>query len=278
VKGDYIEEETNLEEDEVDPSKFLAIEKFFGPIFDPVYAFKYFEYEDGSFPTLEAETCYRDPNVCIDISIDPITGIPKREEFGCCGEDADGNPIPCNFCNDGFIVCEETKDSWNCDQNFTFHGLIKSYRQEEAGTNPPINCENYYEAEEYYKNPEIDLLGDISEDDYILNFTVESGLNPGTLSSFEYITNRMFTGYPGGFITNSSSEFERVTTFKNIKGEIQETGVSLAEHEARLLFEECEGRCDERKEEFRRILIQSLEDRCYVIRDCKVATNELIFW
>lgn len=274
--GDYINVVNNLPEDEIDPSKFLAIEKFFGPIFDPVYAFKYFEYEDGTFPILEAETCYRDPNICIDISIDPITGEPKREEFGCCGEDAQGNPIPCNFCNTGFLVCEETKDDWDCDQNFTFHGLIKSYREEEVGTNPPVSCENYYEAEEYYRNPELDLPDDIAESDYILNFTPESELTPGTLSSFEFITNRMFVGYPGGFITNSPSEFERVTTFKNIKGEVQETGVSLAEHEARLLFEECEGRCDERRDEFKRILIQSLEDRCYVIGDCKVATNDNI--
>ncbi len=251
------------------------IHKLFPFIKDPVYAFKYYEYQEGLFPILEAETCYRDPNICIDVVVNPDTGEITEEEFGCCGEDAQGNPIPCNFCDSGYIQCPETKNDWSCDQRFTFHDMLKSYREDAAAEQIPINCENFYEATSYVHNP--DFEKDPETDAMVLRFNNPS-IEAGILTELEYLSVNLFVEYDaaGGYITNSLSDFTPVTHFKNLLGEVPGDGISIIENEARELFEDCDSNCDQRRKEFKSKLIQLFEDRCYVIGDCKIDPNDNI--
>ncbi|WAC02737.1 hypothetical protein N7U66_03435 [Lacinutrix neustonica] len=198
IDGDYI----FTSQEEIDnnvPENVWAgrIAEFFPFIKDPVFAFKYFEYKDGAFPILEGETCYRDPNLCIDEE----TG----EEFGCCGEDANGDPIPCNFCGVGYLICEETKSDWNCEQRFTFYGLLKSYREEVVPGLVPINCENYYEANSYVINPDYGLEPENSS----LEFN-DPTIQQGSLTTLEYLSVNLFVDFDpvGGYITTSLSSME----------------------------------------------------------------------
>jgi len=231
---------------------------------DPVYAFKYYEYKEGTFPILEAETCFRDPNICIDEE----TG----EEFGCCGEYPDGSPIPCNFCNTGYIQCEVTSSGWECDQRLTYYNLIKDFKEEVVPDIVPVNCENYFEATKYVLNPDYDKISG-----FILTFDSDEVL-PGTLSSLEYLSADLFAEN-GGYITNSIADMPPVPQdqwFTNLQGETLEEGVSIIENEMYELVRDCNEGCEDREEEFKAKLIQLFEDRCYVIGECKIETNDNI--
>jgi len=71
-------------------------ENLFPAAKDPVYAFKYYQYKDGSRPEVEIATCYRDPNRCY------VNG----QEVPCCP----GLPDElCNFCGIGKVKCQVTK-------------------------------------------------------------------------------------------------------------------------------------------------------------------------
>ncbi len=231
---------------------------------DPVYAFKYYEYKEGTFPILEAETCFRDPNICID----EVTG----EEFGCCGEYPDGTPIPCNFCDVGYIQCEVTSSGWDCDQRLTYYNLIKDFKEEVVPDIVPVNCDNYFEATKYVLNPDFD-----KESGFILTFDSDEVL-PGTLSSLEFLSEDLFAEN-GGYITNTLADMPPIPQgqwFHNLKGEQLEEGVSIIENEIYELVQDCNEGCDDRKEEFKQKLIQLFEDRCYVIGACKIFPNDNI--
>ncbi|MBP2832841.1 hypothetical protein J8281_11650 [Aquimarina sp. U1-2] len=264
--------ETAASIEQADDQNIGILHKLFPFIKDPVYAFKYYEYQEGLFPILEAETCYRDPNICINIVVDSDTGEITEEEFACC-QDAQGNPIPCNFCDVGYIQCPETKDDWSCDQRFTFHDMLKGYRETEVAKQIPINCENYYEATSYVHNPDYDK--DPETDTMVLQFR-DTSIESGALTGLEYLSVNLFTEYDSanGYIETSLSGLTPVTHFKNLLGEAPGDGVSIVENEARELFEDCDTNCDQRRKEFKDTLIQLFEDRCYVIGDCKIDPND----
>lgn len=87
-------------------------------IYDPVYAFKYFEYPhevsvandvDNGYRRLELLTCYKDYEV---------------EDINICGY--------------GYIECLLTKENWSGDQRFGFYHMLKAYH--------PFNDTTLYEA------------------------------------------------------------------------------------------------------------------------------------
>jgi len=267
--GDYLPP-IGIEEELPENQLEGRLAEFFPFIKDPVFAFKYFEYEDGAFPILEGETCYRDPNMCIDAE----TG----EEFACC-EDDNGNPIPCNFCGVGYITCEETKEDWDCEQRFTFYGLLKSYREEVVPGLVPINCENYYEATSYVVNPDYNL----EPEDSVLEFN-DPTIPRGSLSSLEYLSVNLFVDYDaaGGYITTSLASMTPLGSrpqeewFTNLAGDQVPDGVSIVEDQAYEMIKDCNENCEDRRGEFRDELIRMFEERCYEIGGCKVDPNDNI--
>ncbi|WP_438422959.1 hypothetical protein [Aquimarina macrocephali] len=239
---------------------------------DPVYAFKYFEYKEGTFPILEGETCFRDPNICIEEVVNETTGQIEEKEFGCCGEYPDGTPIPCNFCDVGYIKCEQTSKDWNCDQRLTFYNLVKDFKEEVIPDVVPVNCGNYFEATSYVLNPDYE-----KETGFILTFTSADVL-PGTLSGLEFLSADLFAEN-GGYITNDFADMPPIPEdrwFTNLAGEPQATGVSMIENEISLLAKDCNENCEEKRELFRQNLIRLFEERCYVIGKCKIDPNDNI--
>ena len=264
IDGDFVATSQEEIDNNVPENKWAGrLAEFFPFIKDPVFAFKYYEYEDGAFPILEGETCYRDPNMCIDDQ----TG----EEFPCCGEDANGDPIPCNFCDVGYITCQETKQDWDCEQRFTFYGLLKSYSEEVVPALVPINCENYFEATSYVINPDYDK----EPEESILEFN-NPAIPRGSLASLEYLSVNLFVDYdPAGYITNSLANMTPYTGFRDLTGEARD-GVSIIEDQAYQMIKDCEDNCEGRRDEFKAILKQLFRDRCYVIGDCKIDPNDNI--
>ncbi len=107
-------------------------ENLFPAVKDPVYAFKYFQYKDGSRPEVEIATCYRDPNRCY------VNGV----EVPCCP----GVPDElCNFCGIGKVKCQVTKKDWNCGQRFTFFELLRNMKDSERinWSDDGLVCDDY---------------------------------------------------------------------------------------------------------------------------------------
>jgi hypothetical protein len=90
--------------------------KIFPLISNPIYAFKYFQYNYGSQPELELLTCFKDPNKCVDIG-----GL----EVPCCTTDGT-TAKNCNFCGFGEVTCNYIKKSWNSNMRLTFYNMVKS--------------------------------------------------------------------------------------------------------------------------------------------------------
>ncbi|WP_298487867.1 hypothetical protein [uncultured Maribacter sp.] len=243
------------------------LKEIFPYLQDPVYAFKYYGYESGTFPDLEVQTCYRDPNICYDIN---------GNEVPCCGGTVE-DPVPCNFCGLGYITCPYTKKDWSCDQRFTFYDMIKNYKETvepEAGV--VINCENYYEDTEYVINPDYGIL--LNEDqsntgDFQLQYT-NSDITLDALVDLKYLSKGLVDTYLVN--TFSSLQSNGVVELKDINGDVQTSGVSLIENDAYAMQQECAGDCDERRSEFREQLIKAFVDRCYEIGECKITANDNI--
>ncbi|MBD0256967.1 MAG: hypothetical protein ICV83_14710, partial [Cytophagales bacterium] len=107
-------------------------ENLFPATKDPVYAFKYYQYKDGSRPEVEIATCYRDPNRCY------VNG----QEVPCCP----GVPEElCNFCGIGKVKCQVTRKDWNCGQRFTFFELLRNMKDSERinWSDDGLVCDDY---------------------------------------------------------------------------------------------------------------------------------------
>jgi len=278
----------------------------FPNIKDPVYAFKYFEYTDGTFQSLEMQTCYRDPNMCHKIVRDgngePVL-LDGEEQLVL---DADGKPIlvpccgtveapePCDFCGIGYIECPYTKLDWNCGQRLTFYDMLKFYIDVPEQSGIPINCENYYESTTYVKNPNYQIY--IEDGSYTPNVIFQfvspdyDSVPLDALNDLEFLSQELLDTYvvtPTFDQLANDPDDEYPTDYTaylyNISGEYVNVSindpannVSLVENDAWFLKQDCEGNCDSRREEFKQELIKMFEARCYVIGGCKVDTNDNI--
>lgn len=247
---------------------------------DPVYAFKYFAYEAGMFPDLEVQNCYRDPNICFDQNGNPTP---------CCGGTLE-NPVPCNFCGVGYITCPYTKESWSCNQRFTFYQMIKNYEETTEPDGAVVNCGNYYEATEYVHNPdfgkvlgELDSDGnEITEDDFVLGYINQQdpempengGVPVDVFADLPYLSQQLIDEY----VLNRTFQDLNTTPveLRDIQGNVQTTGVSIIENDAYAMQEECSENCDQRRNEFREELIKAFLDRCYEIGECKITPTDNI--
>ena len=211
--------------------------KFFN-IKNPIYAFKYFEYDYSSFNDLEISNCFRDPNDCYDSN-----GLLVP----CC------TPSPCYFCGMGIVICDKTKENWSCGQRYTWYSTIKNYTDGSEPVpalcidNVKNDCDRISDAEIWYPDPAcFDPVHNI-------------------LSASEYIS---MTGNPP-----SGSPL----TFEHLNNSLPDTDpISIAEIEAVKLKNRCENGCDseQRRNEFKQKVIQMFTDRCYLIGGCKMSNDD----
>lgn len=143
VDGPFVEDLTSgrpyTEYDDFNPIDPITDKPYFPGVKDPVFTFKYFTYEPGTFPVLEAISCFRDPNICVE----EIDGV--LVEVPCC-PDPSNNDL-CNFCGIGQIECTTTEEEWSCGQRFTFFELLRYYHDPELVTSFEVkDCDSFYET------------------------------------------------------------------------------------------------------------------------------------
>lgn len=261
------------------PKPKNILKDLFGNIEDPVYAFKYYQYKNYSYPQLEGQVCYRDPNLCRVLD---TNGNPKYNKDGyeilqpCCGTNASGDPSPCNFCGIGYVKCPYVKKNWDCGQRYSFFEMIRNYREPAEGDGVVVSCENYFEQKEYVVNPDYEkFVEEGNAPDFTLKYSNNSGKKyPQDLFSGLFVLSKPI--YDDYVDTNESPSWDELEkkTLKNINGGEATSGISLIENDAREMVEFCEEGCNAKKAEFRKKLIEKFTERCYVIGDCKIDSND----
>ena len=133
----------------------------FPNIFDPIYAFKYYEYIENN-RQMEVSTCYTDPNDCYTLQ----NGVRKKvpcckvgNSTAACAKDytypnlaavkdgSDGKGaykfIVAEFCDVGRYRCTLTKDFWTSGQRYGFYDALRYQVQPPASfydTGDQANC------------------------------------------------------------------------------------------------------------------------------------------
>ena len=254
---------------EGEPEETGIIKEVFPNLQDPVYAFKYYHYIAGTFPDLEGETCFRDPNICID----PQTG----EEVPCAGGTVE-EPVLCNFCGLGYISCPYTRESWSCDQRYTFYEMIKNYQETSEPEGVPVTCGNYYEATAYVHNPDFGKEYDSvagNSSDFELRYT-NIDLPLDTFIDLPYLSESLITTYVSNKSFSDLQSEGGVVELTDINGDTQTNGVSIIENDAYHMQQDGIQKCEQRRNEFRQQIIKAFEERCYVIGECKIDPNDNI--
>lgn len=232
--------------------------EMFGNIRNPVYAFKYYEYEYTSRNNLEQTTCFRDPNKCYDENGNTVS---------CC-KDLQGNDIPCYFCGIGNITCQQTKENWNCGQRYSFFEMLKGYRKPDDDNNLeqtvlfPDNCTRRYTPSYWYDNPMS---------------------NPDSRGS-RYLTPAEWATYYGQAVGQYAQYLlplpSNYHAFLHLDGTIDDpslgnyTQISLVEADAAIKMQSCKNGCEDRREEFKAKIMKMFTDRCYTIGGCKMSPND----
>jgi hypothetical protein len=148
----------------------------FSYIKDPVYAFKYFEYEDQVFKFLELQTCYSDPNYY-------YAGNTKN--YICPSPDS-----LCNFCGIGKVKCDITKDAWTAGQRFTYYQMLKKYKKP-----APVDFTTGIDANDYVSVGYLDKLDVNNANDDTLFIWDENSVLKYPTGSSTYVDEIVKSGF-----------------------------------------------------------------------------------
>lgn len=228
--------------------------RLFKYIKNPVFAFKYFEYENyGEYQDLEQQTCFVDPNDCfqmedgkikLDANNNPVI-IPCCEGDNCY-TDSDypatnaSKSIVNNFCGVGRVKCESYYDEWTSEQLFTFYKMYLGYNPTEIELEEDfdVTCEDFVNENEWYE------LINLSENLPLL-------VNGNTYSNYDQTTKSYFA--PLTF----DKDGQTLTTF------------SMVEKEMSSFISQCESGCESKRSEIRKKIYDVLNEKCYVIGECR---------
>ncbi len=249
---------------------------------NPIYAFKYFQYEDvGLYQSLESMTCFMDPNDCYDTDNQGILiledGKPKK--IPCCGEEGDsfchkdyeypnlenitegvgedGNGkfkyVVDEFCGRGRIRCPYTYEFWSSAQRYTFYDMLKTYVETDAKDWQLAikTCDDVVNKTLWYENK----ITDVEEEGY---------------------------NYPGWIDKNQYAQLNLLEKLYYQQVSIQQGGetvteFALTEISLMELIGDCNGGCEQKSQEIKNDLIELLLSKCYIIGGCKTEdTPEIV--
>ncbi len=282
-------------DEESDEVKYV---KMFPFIRNPIYAFKYFEYEnEGMFPKLERDNNFDDPNDCF--AIDEATGFIQLDQNNqpirvpCCGEDLNDpfcypDPdypnladLPDNGCgiktidingqqtkvkyivNDfagfGRVKTPYTKYSWSCGQRYTFYLALKGH------TEPGPKWQQLAEERNcnFYETPQ------------------EWWINPDLDGYDDLVTedekDQIETNNPGVILDKwDASNFDRYTDIVDPEGTYSYDpvdAISFVEYEIVRLLENCHSGCENKRSQLKMDIREMLLDKCYTIGECYDGTD-----
>ncbi len=223
---------------------------------DPVYAFKYFEYEYKSRPRIEMATCFIDPNV-YQTTGEPICGGTPEE------------PQLCDFCGIGKIRCDITHEDWTAGQRFSFYQRVLNSRPEEIEDFIDQPHEKDFTAPgfvqdipQYLINPDLDetsVDGKTLVPAFMAWEEDERVYDPITGDSYlDLVNTKKFVLPPSGSNPNPLTLRSKV--------EIEITALNNRVRSA------CDGRSDEFAQQLRSILTA----KCYQIGGCKLTSDDNI--
>ncbi len=235
-----------VEYPEIDPAIWLK------GIYDPVYAFKYFEYHGNG------------------ASINPTTGNLIKDtpnayrllEIQNCLYDYSRNniqentsPIPnnCNICMVGKIECSQTSKNWSSGQRMAFYMAYRSYIKD--------NDENF------------------EFDSDIVNVTAPGYFTEIVMPTNPISTKTVFRLWEKGtnnalvdYFLDGTSPNQYTTLYNNGNGGFKKPDgtrfKTLVELELDNYNKNIEDVCNAREADLRAKLLQMLSDKCYILVDC----------
>ncbi len=278
----------------------LRIDTLFKSIKDPIYAFKYYEYEDDSRPQLELLTCYKDPNwrkVYVDPNnnnapttadkgvlkavylYDPLNTITVPHLY-----DIDPNtqkpiltgpPSLCNFCGKGYVSCPIVKDQWSSGQRYTFYEMINIYKKPNV-----IDWNDGFSDPKDFASPVSAVVDQTTEGDTNNEYKlwdkdyVSPDDTPNAISN-QVISYQLWEDLdrdPELTTTLSESDYKTLLDKKFIKtdGTRYKTKVELDMDNLNKLM--CDN-CEAQRNSIRHNLLINLQSKCYVIGGCKLPTD-----
>ncbi len=235
--------------------------KMFPNIYDPVYAFKYYEWESAILGTcspcllvncdyntmlkdFEYSICFNDPNWCVD---------NNGNRIPCCGWDemVIGKYKPCNFCDKGFYTCKYDHFNWANGQRYTFYEKIKA--TDFNNLMPPtlsatcdLDCDKKNTATNWYSPPD------------------------GYYGSMDYIPYQRSGFFASFWLCEAKTEFPTTPAiFQNL---------SYSQVQALISTNDCIDKCEARRNEFRDEVIKMFTDRCYIIGVCMNGEENVVPW
>ncbi|MCT4647091.1 MAG: hypothetical protein N4A74_19035 [Carboxylicivirga sp.] len=240
----------------------------FQNILNPVFAFKYFNYNgpgNEDYQAFESRYCLIDPNDCIEVVNDyyGFTEIGSTNTFVY-------NTTPCNsslnvlyenypatgeskvivdeFCGIGRVICTEYYQNWSADQRFTFWDMLRNTvirKQEDWEATVDVTCEHYINS--------IEWMESIDQGIVIPKVVWEADETLKNDNSFEPL---IFTRR-----NIETGETEDLISFRMVEKEMQD------------YRDYCFALCDKKRSEIKAKIIQVLADNCWIIGECRTNNN-----
>ncbi len=271
-------------------------ESLFPRIKNPIYAYKYFVYEEHAridpvsglplYQPIEQSVCYTDPNDCY--LTEPLTGNILLDGSGmpivvdCCSEDPNTNPTGCyqdsdypndpnrwvvdNFLGTGRITCAETHEDWTAAQRLTFYEMLATYDPQSTYDDQTVigldlTCDDFANANSqwyFYKKTtgEDQEVFDLPD---LINQDIYDALHT------QHGAAKMSEWYDGLILTKQDGSTK--TSFAYYELEIENR------------IAECQVGCENLRGRFLEKLYDLLEAKCYVIEGCRTddpATHNVI--
>jgi hypothetical protein len=262
--------------------------EFFPNIHNPVFAYKYFQYDDAGnrqYTALENQTCFSDPNDCYKVKSysngffisNNILGGPETER--CCKDELEGETygfIDGDFCIDdesgndyvenfegynGGIRCPYTHEAWNAGQRLTFWRMLENYT--------PMYPINYGDIPEI-RNTCADVLAKPAQGWHSVLGNCDS---PYDFLSYDERDAFNSGEFPSNWHNWWDNYFDcdldpiPINPIYNLMG-VNDPTTSLLEMSMVDEQNKCIESCEERFESFYQQLRQTFLDSCYTIVSC----------
>jgi hypothetical protein len=246
-----------------------TIKDYFPFVRDPLYAFKYFEYPDANrMRDVELLSCYSDPNDCYktkaDGSIDYGTdGKPKK--IPCCftKDLATGAYSASALCDTPITVPGNGNYSSNGNTVYNLKYYVKNFC-DKGKLICPYNADGWSAGQRYSfynmlrtyvpvpEDPEDNTIE--TREEYVSTpMGLASEANPLGMEEDEVTDWKTWNGIDA----NESFEYPTVVKFEMMK-----------------MAKTCEGKCEERRNDFRNKLILTFSRNGYIIGGCKAQSND----
>ncbi|SNT14306.1 hypothetical protein SAMN05421640_2490 [Ekhidna lutea] len=271
----------------VEPTTARKRKSVFPMIKNPIYAFKYFIYDEhgkvddrtglAPYQVIEQSVCYVDPNDCYQVDVDGyivLDGLGQPIKVPCCSESPGPGATGCfedtnypggtklivdDFLGTGRLECEETHLDWSAPQRLAFYDMVASYDpdatyDDRAVTGLDLRCEDLEDENAswyaYTGDDQIQIDNDLAD-----------------------LINQEIYDQISGF----QSEYTQIK-LTNEDGSTRDN-FAYFELEIENRISECQSGCENLRNRFQSKLFELFNENCYIIDGCRtdhVSTHNVI--